>query len=340
MNRGVLASIAVAACVSTVHANMGDPRSGGSTTGEVAGVAAITIAREELTIDLRPLARGGLVAVHAVYHLSNPTTPQSVDVVFAPGSDMHAFTATLDGAALDVTPLAGVSLPESWRTDHGRYAERVPVGFRMTIPSGAHDVAVRYNANTLQWRGGDPTIDHSFSYILAPARSWGGFGGLDVTVHVPDDWSAATTPALERRGSTLTGSFATVPADRLEIDTQAPHETHGLLTIAFLVLFILVLAAGGPWIWMRTKQRALTSLLVSMGYALSWSLALIATAVAGVIVPTLVIEETQLNTRGYGAVFAVAGAIFLACIVFIVGVIVSRVAARPALERDPDVPRL
>lgn len=320
---------------------MGDPRSGGSTPADVTGVAAIAIAREELTIDFRPVEReGGLVAVHAVYHLNNPTTPQTIEVVFAPGSDMHGFVATLDGAPLAVTPVPDAVLPDAWRTGYSKYGQPPPVGFRMTVPSGKHDVAVRYNATPLQWRGGDPTIDHSLAYILAPAKSWGAFGGLDVTVHVPDDWSASSTPALTRKGDTLTGSFASVPADQLHVSTQAPHEAHGLLTTAFVVLFILVLAAGGPVIWMWTKRRELTSVLVSIGQALLWSLALVATAVAGAFVPNIVIAEAQLNRRGYGAIFAVAGAIFLAFIVFIVGIIVSRIAARPTIERDPDVPRL
>jgi hypothetical protein len=56
----------------------------------------------------------------------------------------------------------------------------------VVIEPGQQTRKVRYTAAGVELRG-DPTIKHLFAYVLAPARSWAGFGGLDLTIHVPDD---------------------------------------------------------------------------------------------------------------------------------------------------------
>ena len=58
-----------------------------------------------------------------------------------------------------------------------------------------------------------PTITWQFAYVLAPARAWGGFGGLDVEVLLPHGWRAAYTPDLLRNGDMLRRNFDVVPAD-------------------------------------------------------------------------------------------------------------------------------
>jgi hypothetical protein len=61
-----------------------------------------------------------------------------------------------------------------------------------------------------------------FAYILAPARAWAGFGGLDVTVHVPEEWTVVSTPGLQRDGGVLRGTFTDVPADAIALTLRPP----------------------------------------------------------------------------------------------------------------------
>jgi hypothetical protein len=60
------------------------------------------------------------------------------------------------------------------------------------------------------------------AYILAPARTWAGFGGLEVNVHVPEEWSVVSAPVLQRDGGVLRGTFADVPADAIALTLRPP----------------------------------------------------------------------------------------------------------------------
>jgi hypothetical protein len=80
----------------------------------------------------------------------------------------------------------------------------------LTLPPGQHTFTTHYQteasadssrkAATRYWQ---------LAYVLA--RDWGGFGGLDVTVHVPPGWRAASRPSLTREGDQLHGTFDTIP---------------------------------------------------------------------------------------------------------------------------------
>jgi hypothetical protein len=96
--------------------------------------------------------------------------------------------------------------------------------FNVTIPSGQSTLSVTYNAEPQQYRTGgytDRLESYQFAYILAPARAWADFGGLDVTVRLSSGWRAASRPGLERVGDELRGSFSELPADALAL-TVAP----------------------------------------------------------------------------------------------------------------------
>ena len=94
--------------------------------------------------------------------------------------------------------------------------------------------------------------------MLAPARAWDGFGGLDVTVHLPACWAAASRPELARVGDELRGSFDAVPADALAL-TVAPCDSARAKPICGVAGFILPLGALGL-VFVRRRMSAFAPL--------------------------------------------------------------------------------
>ncbi len=227
------------------EANAGAPWSGGSRAGEPGGIGVVRIAHEELVIDLRPLVEpDGLVSVAATYHLENPGGEQRLDLVFAAGSGTTDFQVVLDGRSVPFTPTTAEALPESWRApgttplfDGGELqyhlvGEEESMSFQLVVPPGGHDLAISYRADAASYRHGDPTVLRQFAYVLSPARTWAGFGGLDVSVHLPAGWNAAVTPAMDRDGDTLRRVFEDVPADAIALTVQAPVGNYWLVASA------------------------------------------------------------------------------------------------------------
>jgi hypothetical protein len=323
------------------EANVGARSLGGSPAGEPDGIGTITIAREDLVIDLRPLAAGGMVAVAATYHLDNPSEEKHLDLVFAAGSGTTDFQVALDGRPVPSARSSGVQLPAAWRPPRSTPLfdgselgyelrhEPIPVGFRLDVPRGRHDLAISYRADAVLYHLGEPTLVRQFAYVLSPARTWGGFGGLDVTVHVPPGWRAAITPALPRDGDTLHATFATVPADAIALTVQAPPGAHGLVRIATGVLFVLVAIGGGFVVAWRTRaterrhQRISPSGLAAFGRGVLWGAAVLAAGVLALQAPDLVLPDGQVDHHGYGQAVAYLGVILASAVVTAIGTGIS-----------------
>lgn len=198
------------------------------------------------------------ITVSVMYSITNSGAARQVALLFASGAPSTAnFAASLDDRPIAAQPVISVTLPAEWQPPRttpglngnpplpyvdptsgqnqnspsfGQYRGNLvrtwtaTYAFTVTIPAGESALAVRYHA--------DPQIRHSsgyispldsyqFAYVLAPARAWDGFGGLDVTVHLPACWEVASLPELARAGDELRGSFDAVPADALAL-TVAP----------------------------------------------------------------------------------------------------------------------
>ena len=221
------------------RANLGRPQSGGQLVAEPIGIEEVAIAREFLTIDLRPLAWNGLGYVEVVYNLHNHGTAKKLDLLFASGSaGVVDFRVLLDDQPIRSSPRAGAPLPASWQPPPqtpglrdekalayapGDSRDVTAVALTVVVPSGLHTLKVRYAAEAAIHHYGAPTLYHQFAYVLAPARTWAAFGGLDVTIHLPGGWRVACTPQLIREGATLTGAFADLPSDAIALTMQAPE---------------------------------------------------------------------------------------------------------------------
>jgi hypothetical protein len=254
------------------------PRFWGDVTREPQGHKSVAIVREQLTIDLRSLKDANLVHVDVTYELKNKGDPTRLELLFISGeAGVNAFEAQLDGQALSTRILPQdesqrilKEAPPSWEPPYEapgleskrnyyapRNCIRPPdvVAFSVDLPAGPSTLHVRYQSRAC---GADerPTVTWQLPYVLAPAREWGSFGRLDVTVHVPAGWDARGTPALEREGDTLSGSFSELPADALFIATGSPvpweYDWAVWLSVAFWSTVLLVVC---PLLCWRTGRR-------------------------------------------------------------------------------------
>ena len=252
------------------------------------------------------LERSNPIEVSAVYSITNSGPPREVPLVFASGvPSIAGFSALMNGQPVETQLADGVAVPEEWQPPtttpgldgHDLFylgpSEETVVGaryvpynqrhyprtyarsvtstyaFTVTLPMGDSALEVRYRAEPQQYReGGYTDFLHSyqFAYVLAPARAWDGFGGLDMTVRLPKCWLAASRPELERvsdalSGDNLHGSFESIPADALAL-TVAPCGSAGLRTqpppfcAPVPAGFILPLGLLGLVLYRRTRRPA------------------------------------------------------------------------------------
>lgn len=232
------------------------------------------------------------ITVSVTYSITNSGPAREVALLFAAGApDTAGFSVTLDGQSITAQPAISVTVPAEWLPpaktpgldgndlnylgppnvyDNGwaHYPETfarsltATYAFTVTIPANESVMAVQYRAEPQLYlsSGYSRALEsYQFAYVLAPARAWDGFGGLDVTVHLPACWLAASRPELARSGDDLIGSFDAVPADALAF-TVAPCENARKTTVRpcgtyGLILPIVVL---GIVLQRRTKRSGWT----------------------------------------------------------------------------------
>ncbi|MDQ3338369.1 MAG: hypothetical protein M4D80_24650 [Myxococcota bacterium] len=348
MRRLVLVILALA-FADPAAANVGRKHFPGTPTTEPNGLREIAIEREELSFDLRPLDAHGPAKVSASYHLNNTSAAiVTAPLVFVSGASVPGgIDVAFDGVRVHGESLSDeqlAALPPSWRAPsstpaidgdraHGYATGRnSALAFTLAIPPGRHQLIVRYPATAQVSKSSDGgTLRYQLGYVLAPARDWGSFGTLDVTVDVPAGWRVATSPSLARTGDTLRGRFPSLPADTLGITVQAPTGTlHAVLQYALPLLALLVLIGGGFVLFAIGRARGrrtedLRSLWpVSLPVSLVWAVAIAITGGLAAIRSELAIPEGQSAAHGYGGAFGILFAILVALIAIPVGVLIAK----------------
>jgi hypothetical protein len=359
MRRMIVTLLVVLAGTTTAEANVGPPTGGGQITGEPLGIRNVRIDRETLIIDLRPIVNGEQAQIEATYYLNNTGPEQTLELLFASGSSqIEGFEVRFNGQTVPVALAGPMELPASWKPPKQTpsiddrkldYDPAVrshqpikPIQFTLTIPPGQQVLQVRYQAEMGTNYYGHPTVYRQFAYILAPARSWDGFGKLDITVHVPPQWEVATNLELTRDGETLRGTFEGVPADHLAITLQAQPgaDYYQLVTISKVVFWVtagggLVLAwVIGRWAGRRVAADRYSSKIwpIALTFGVIWGIAF---AVAGwfkVYGPEIVLPANQVSHYGYDQLFEAIAYGLLApyimlgsfLITYITGVLVAR----------------
>ncbi len=225
---------------------MASPTEPGTPAGEpAADLAGLRVARETLTLDLRPLLGDRLAVVEAEYRILNPGGVRVVPLQFlAMGGRVEEAQVWLDEQPVIALRLDSLRVPPSWTIateTPALDAEPVPyttdaslatargLTFVVPIPTGQHTVRVRHGVRPGSYDDGrHPNRVWQLAYSLAPARRWAGFGQLDVTVLVPPGWEAAASlpmraeTAADGEGQRLVGRFAGVPGDVLAVSVRAP----------------------------------------------------------------------------------------------------------------------
>lgn len=342
-------------------ANLGPPSYGGQVTAEPLGIENVEITRETLTIDLRPVAQKELARVEAVYHLRNEGKEQQQDLLFALGTaGTEDFQVWLNGQPIATRPEPEQNLPTSWQPpdhtpgldnqplDYLRHSYQVvPMALTVSIPPGEQDLKVSYLTQTTTHLLGKPTIFHQFAYVLAPAKSWAAFGGLDITVHLPPAWQVAITPTLTREGDDLKGAFSELPDDAISLTMQAPAGwTYLPVKYGSQVLLGLTWLGGLGLGWrlgqtqgqrVTQKSSRLQAWPWSLGFGLIWGMALLAMGWLAIYSPDWMLPAGQVSRYGYGQGFALIGVMGLSLLSVVLGMIVVLVAvnrSRPLKEAN------
>lgn len=318
--------------------NIGPPSSGGQIVAEPIGIQDVEIAHETLSIDLRPLANGEQVQVKVVYNLINHGAEKTLDLLFVSGAaGVNNFHVRLGDQTISSHPAADAPIPASWQApketpslqddqklSYLAYGSQSPVphAFSVVIPSGQQVLTVQYQAEAATHRYGNPTVYRQFAYVLAPARSWSAFGGLDVTIQLPRDWRAVSTPALSRIDDKLTGSFKEIPADAIALTLQAPAGwAYRVVSDVSIWLFVLTIVAAMVLCWriglVSGRRLATSSSGIRNSRTRAWPLSLAAATMSGIAVfgtgilainaPDAMLPAGQVNHYGYGQIFAFMG---------------------------------
>ena len=331
-------------------ANMASPARPGALHGEPSGLEKIKISREELVIDLRPLLKAEKTFVEATYFLENPGAEKELNLVFAFATlGVESFQVWLDEKEIVINQINVAELPSSWKApqttpalkpqqeleyQYFRLEQKTMSGFTVKIGTGKHALKARYKSDAASNRRGEPAKYWQFAYVLAPAREWASFGGLNVTVHIPKDWNYAANVELTRSGDSLLGSFANVPVDALAMTLQMPEpHWYQALSNFYLGLFLFAIPLGLTGIgWLSFSQKTLPKRRWWKGIVAStgWALTIILTGFLALYGADYLIPENQLTAYTYGYVFAVAGLILLAFVAVLSGLGMSFLGMRKA----------
>jgi hypothetical protein len=337
-----------------VLGNAGPPSRGGQLVSEPSGLKDVTIRNEHLFIDLRPLDRGELATVQAVYELDNLGPEKAIDLVFASGAEVVAdFRVRLEDKLIESAPAANATLPASWRPPEStpglrgekeigflRYSGRKvkPIAFSLVLPSGRQRLEVHYRAEAAVHYSGRPAVYRQFAYVLAPAREWGGFEGLNVVIALPSGWLAASMPALKRDDDILLGSFPELPADAIALTLQAPVDwKYEALFYSGLAILLLFLGGGAFLCWRFGRSRGRSGLRlgpIAALLAVFYGLAVLGAGIFFVLGRNLAIPALQRNPTGYGNIFALVGIVLLGLLAMMGGFAICAVAAMVARRRS------
>lgn len=356
-----LALLIALQCLAPAWANMGKPWRDARVSAEPQGFDTVRIAGESLHIDLSGLSDESADAkVYVDYRLDNPGPSVRLRPVFATGAaDVSQFEATLDGRPIAARPLDLPALPRSWQPPETTpsLSDGQPLSYEVQAPSsldldfvlppGRHLFRVSYRAEAMQRKGYGPTLLYQFAYVLAPARSWAGFENLHLTVSVPDGWRIKTSLSLndedvqhaDTSRDTYHGRYPGLPADAIEITTQAPPGiVYRVLTVASVLCLIAVVFGGGVVcgliggaIARRLRRDGTRRRYRVWPYALAtglaWGVATVCAGLAMIYGPDYFLPAGQAYHYGYGQALGTVAIGGLSLFLIGIGWLVTRMTA-------------
>lgn len=241
-------------------------------TGDIAGsnvLRSLSVLREDLRLDLTPLAENHPAAIFARYVIESPRALHDVELLFiACGLDENPYHVTLDGHPLPGRLVSYDSIPEVWKSPKHRndanngqqqdYSLPGIISFRGSLTAGRHIITVNYQASASEDfdpKGQILTRTQGVDYILKPTEDWHSFDHLHLAVRVPDGWSIATNLPLPTDSAGYhTGYWPKLPATQLHITTQK-SATPARTTVRLLMAGQWLLLLGGIYWWLRHSRR-------------------------------------------------------------------------------------
>ncbi|MBX7171386.1 MAG: hypothetical protein K1X72_10535 [Pyrinomonadaceae bacterium] len=342
----LLSLILLMICSINLWANVAAPSQGGQTLTEPSGIKNINILKEDLNIDFTQLGdeavsvRDRFINVEAIYQIDNPADIEKLELVFVIVSDAKNFQFFLDDKEIPTETVDNEKFADrsTWKKpDKTPYKDRQllmynpyngnlkSAKFTLNLTKGKHSLKAKYKAEPTVYKNIGIMKGWQFAYSLAPVRDWKSFGGLNLTIKIPENWNFYSNLNLEQNGGTLTGNFKEIPADYLAATTQAPvpdsYKTWSDITFfiflgcLFVVPVLLIIFA----VWKGYKWKN------------SWAYGLLAGTVWALLVgisgffsqsfPKGLIPEGQFASYGYDDLFSVFFMVLLIPIVFVLGIV-------------------
>lgn len=221
--------------------NLSGPWHGGQLLIDVDGVKDIAIVREKLRIDLRPLEQGNMIRITATYVIDHSQSPRNLPLTFITGvQSVQGIRCSVDGSPLPFTKKQVREMPESWKPptqtpgfvpdEQLLYSRSITdtqhewILFTVPLQTGKQTIEVSYEVEAGSYYYERSTAKYwQTAYILAPARTWKSFGGLDLEVLAPDNWQVKSNLPLVNQGQQWSASFDSLPADFIALTTQHPN---------------------------------------------------------------------------------------------------------------------
>jgi hypothetical protein len=350
-----------------IRANMADPLERGALVGEPSPMLdSIGIEHEELTIDLRPLAAKGPARIEAVYRIRNDGAERRLDLLFVASAltadSTNRFEVLLDNRPVKAMVRDSSSLPERWQSpkstpafdgennynDQGvaeglRYEtyrdDSSTISFTLLCPPGLHTIRVAYHAMPTSNSHHPPVREWQLGYVLAPARRWREFGGLNAKVILPEGWEGRTAPEMSRIEDTLVGRWDDLPADAISITARKQPPSYlwlanPLPSILAVALAITCCITVGRMTGRGIRRRGGSPYWIAPVALLMGILSVILLGIANPIEKELVrtlLDDQIIRGYGYGA--GIALLVIYMPLAFIAGSIVTAVAANRMRRR-------
>jgi hypothetical protein len=264
----------------------------------------VVVAHEALTIDLRPLDQGAPAQVEAVYRLDNAGAARPLELWLAwycpamPGRP--PVQGWLGNEPLEAVPTQVFRLPAIFLQDlelnigslsSARYINYYLI--KVTLPPRQHTLKLRYEVETKK-TDAQPTVQRTLKYLLAPFLTRTKFGGLELTVRLPEKWKAESSDLLSREGDELHAHFAGVAGNRLIVlNVQAPGPKYGHVLVIAGYGLLLVNVLGGVLLCRRVGRRQKGGDLVAALVPFLWAGVIICNGIFIGLGPWLAIPEVQ-----------------------------------------------
>jgi hypothetical protein len=226
--------------VTNCWGNLSGPWKGGQLSIDVEGIKDVAITREKLRIDLRPLEQGHKIKITAVYEIEYAQAPRELSLTFISGAEsVESVKCLFNGQQVKFSTSQVRSMPAHWQPpeytpgfvphEEMLYSRRINdyghewINFSIPLKPGQHNIEVSYEVEA----GAYYALKHTArfwqtAYILAPARQWKSFGGLDLEVLAPDGWQVRSNLSLANQGEKWVASFEALPADFIALTTVHP----------------------------------------------------------------------------------------------------------------------